>query len=122
LRRSLCGCGMVVLSSGFVAACGSSNGAAKASSPPASSTCRQVSAVLSDGPDPDADPVGYAFAQIIPLRQIKVVSDQPLQQAIDGLATAYQQFYADDGVGSAAKHAVSQASDRVNALCPGAAS
>src|SRR5580658_9784510 len=32
--------------------------------------CRQVSAVLADGPDPDSDPVGYAEAQILPLRQV----------------------------------------------------
>ena len=32
-------------------------------------TCQRVSAVLSNGPDPDADPVGYAEAQVLPLRQ-----------------------------------------------------
>jgi hypothetical protein len=79
-----------------------------------------VSAVLSDGPDPGADPVGYAFAQILPLRQIHT-SDRTLHAAIDDLATAYQEFYSSNGDKAAAK-AVSKASDKVNAICPGAAS
>jgi hypothetical protein len=79
-----------------------------------------VSAVLSDGPDPGADPVGYAFAQILPLRQIQT-SDSALHAAIDELATAYQEFYSSNGDKVAAK-AVSKASDKVNAICPGAAS
>jgi hypothetical protein len=77
-----------------------------------------VSAVLSDGPDPGADPVGYAFAQILPLRQIKT-SDQTLRNAIDNLASAYEQFYKANGVGQPASHAVSQSAARINALCPG---
>ncbi len=36
-------------------------------------TCKQVEAVLSDGPDPEADPVGYAQAQILPLREIHTI-------------------------------------------------
>jgi hypothetical protein len=79
-----------------------------------------VSAVLSDGPDPGADPVGYAFAQVLPLRQLHT-SDSSLQTAIDDLATAYQDFYSSKGDKAAAK-AVSKASDEVNAICPGAAS
>jgi hypothetical protein len=79
-----------------------------------------VSAVLSDGPDPGADPVGYAEAQVLPLRQIHA-PDKRLQAAIDHLASAYQQFFSSDGAATA-KQAVSQASRRVDALCPGAAS
>jgi hypothetical protein len=85
-------------------------------------TCQAVTAVLTDGPDPDADPVGYALAQVRPLRQIKPTSDQPLQTAIDQLASAYPQFYAAHGVGASVKRAVTRASDRLDALCPGAAS
>ena len=76
--------------------------------------------MLSDGPDPGADPVGYAFAQILPLRQIHT-SDSALQAAIDDLAGAYQEFYGSNGDKVAAK-AVTTASDKVNAICPGAAS
>jgi hypothetical protein len=59
-----------------------------------------VSAVLSDGPDPTADPVGYAEAQIVPLRAVRT-DDVSLRQVLGQLADAYQQEYA---------------------ICPGAAS
>ncbi len=84
------------------------------------STCQQLSAVLSDGPDPGADPVGYALAQILPLRRLHS-SDGALQTAIDGLATAYQDFTTAKGGKEAAK-AVRKASEKVDAICPGAAS
>jgi hypothetical protein len=84
-------------------------------------TCQQVSAVLSDGPDSDADPVGYAEAQIIPLRRINA-PDQALRSIISQLATAYQQFFASNGKSSNAKEAVAVASKKLNSLCPGAAS
>jgi hypothetical protein len=84
-------------------------------------TCTQVSAVLSDGPDPVADPVGYAEAQILPLDQIRT-SDAQLRAAISKLAGAYRSFFATNGSSSAAKVAVATASKQINALCPGAAS
>jgi hypothetical protein len=83
-------------------------------------TCQRVSAVLSDGPDPDADPVGYAEAQIRPLRQIST-SDQALRTDIGQLANAYQEFYVSSGT-SQAKEAVAVASKKVNSICPGATS
>jgi hypothetical protein len=103
-------------------ACGSSSpAAAHASAATIASSCQHVSAVLSDGPDPDADPVGYAEAQILPLRQISV-PDQALRGAIDQLADAYQQFFASKGKSSNAKEAVAVASKALNSICPGAAS
>jgi len=75
--------------------------------------------VLSDGPDPGADPVGYAEAQVLPLRDIHT-SDKALGTAIGDLASAYEQLFTTNGA-TAAKHAVSEASDKVNAICPGAA-
>ena len=77
--------------------------------------------MLSDGPDPDADPVGYAEAQILPLGQIRT-ADAPLRAAIGRLARAYQEFFASNGTSGAAKLAVATASKQVNAFCPGAAS
>jgi hypothetical protein len=108
-----------------LAACGSSgHPAAAAKSSQAASTitttCQQVSAVLSDGPDPDADPVGYAEAQFGPLRQLHV-QDAALQDAITGLANAYQKFFSTSG-SSTAKEAVAVASSKINSICPGAAS
>jgi hypothetical protein len=101
-------------------ACGSSARSA-AQAAPAQSTCQQVSAVLSDGPDPDADPVGYAEAQIRPLRHIST-PDQALRAAIGQLAGAYQEFYASNGTSSKAKEAIAVASKKIDSICPGAAS
>jgi hypothetical protein len=84
-------------------------------------TCTKVSAVLSDGPDPDADPVGYAEAQILPLGQIRT-SDAQLGAAIGKLASAYRTFFDSNGSSGAAKLAVASASKRINSFCPGAAS
>jgi hypothetical protein len=103
----------------LVGACSSST--AHASAPATESTCQQVSAVLSDGPDPDADPVGYAEAQILPLRQIKA-PDQALHAAITQLADAYQRFFSSDGKSTNAKESVVVASNKLNSICPGAAS
>jgi hypothetical protein len=99
----------------------SSSAAAQASAPVLLSSCQQVSAVLSDGPDPDADPVGYAEAQILPLRHISV-TNSVLHVAIDQLAGAYQEFFASNGKSSNAKEAVAVASKKLNSICPGAAS
>jgi outer membrane murein-binding lipoprotein Lpp len=86
----------------------------------ASGACTQVSAALSDGPDPDADPIGHAQAQILPLRQISTTNDQ-LRSDIDGLAAAYQALVTTNN-SAAAKQEVSRASNKVDKLCPGATS
>ena len=77
--------------------------------------------MLSNGPDPDAAPVGYAEAQILPLRRISA-PDQALHVAITQLAGAYQQFFASDGKSSDAKESVAVASKKLDSICPGAAS
>src|SRR5262249_62202364 len=74
--------------------------ATAAAAPAAESACQQVGDALSDGPDPDADPVGYAEAQIQPLRQIHAASPA-LAQAITTLAGAYSSYYAANGTGPA---------------------
>jgi hypothetical protein len=81
--------------------------------------CTQLSAVLSDGPDPDADPVGHAEAQILPLGQFHA-PDKALAVAVSQLAAAYRQFFDSNGTG-AAKKAVAAASKKINSFCPGAA-
>ena len=91
------------------------------SSAAVSATCNQVSAVLSDGPDPGADPVGYAEAQVLPLSQIRT-TDPQLRAAIGGLSSAYQAFYASNGNSSSAKLAVAAAGKRIDSFCPGATS
>jgi hypothetical protein len=103
----------------LLAACGSSSAPSASSRAEVKQTCRQVEAALSDGPDPEADPVGYAQAQILPLRQIRT-SDGMLRQAIDMLASAYAAFSSSHGA-SHAKRAVTSASKAINVICPGVA-
>jgi hypothetical protein len=99
----------------------SASGSQHVSTAAVRATCSQVSAVLSDGPDPSADPVGYAEAQILPLSQIRT-SDSQLRAAISKLAGAYRAFFASNGTSGSAKLAVAAASKRIDAICPGAAS
>jgi len=104
----------------FLAACSTGPGRASAA-PAASAACVQISAALSDGPDPGADPVGYAEAQIKPLRAIRT-GDTALRAAVSRLASAYAAVYDSDGKSPAAGGAVKAASRKVNSICPGAAS
>src|SRR5580704_7962900 len=55
--------------------------------------CTAVADVLSDGPTLTADPVGYAEAQVLPLRQLKL-SDPTLRRAVQQLDSAYAAFSA----------------------------
>lgn len=98
-------------------ACGSSSASAAATK----KACDQIGAVLSDGPDPDTDPAGYAEAQILPLSQIHA-PDQRLRNALRQLDTAYRQMFASNGASADATRAVAAASKQVNRICPGAAS
>jgi len=85
----------------------------------AESACQQVSAVLTNGPDPGADPVGYAQAQILALRQVHT-SDSKIQQAIDGLASAYNGYATTDGKNKAATAVANAAVATINKVCPDA--
>jgi hypothetical protein len=133
LRRAA-GAAPLLLSVLLAGACSSSPHATASASPasasPASAssakattqaTCEQIGAVLSDGPDPDADPVGYAQAQVLPLRHVTVAS-QTLRTVVGQLADAYQQFYSSNGKSTDAKEAVAVATKKLNSICPGAAS
>ena len=80
-----------------------------------------MSDVLANGPDPDADPVGYAEAQVLPLAQLHL-SDTALAQSVQRLDSAYKAFSATNGAkGSAAAIKVSVAQKALNAICPNAA-
>ncbi len=103
--------------SGGSAAASGASGASVATS--AKATCQQVSAVLTNGPDPGADPVGYAEAQILPLRQVRT-SDAALSKAIGGLADAYSGYSAANGTSKTATATLTAAINRINSLCPGA--
>jgi hypothetical protein len=105
-----------------IAGCGSSSSTAATSAVLGTTVqqdCTAVGDVLSDGPDPDADSAGYAQAQILPLRQLKV-GDATLQHDVLNLAAAYQAVTA--GGGATAAAAVTKAQKAVNSICPEAAS
>jgi hypothetical protein len=74
---------------------------------------------LSDGPDPQADPVGYAEAQVGPLDQL-TIGNRALRNAVHELAAADDAFYLGDGHRHTAALVATAVSD-VNSLCPGAA-
>jgi hypothetical protein len=111
-----------LLVAGVLAAASLALSAGGSSAPSSSthSTCVKVAAVLSDGPDQGADPVGYAEAQIVPLRQVHT-SNTTLKGAIDTLSGAYQQYYTTNGA-SSAKRALKNASAALNRICPGVVS
>jgi hypothetical protein len=111
---------LAIAAATLLTACGSSSKTMSSSAEVEKETCQQVEAVLSDGPEPEADPVGHAQAQILPLRQIST-SDEKLHQAIDTLASAYQAFSSSNGA-SQAKSAVTTASKTIDTICPGATS
>lgn len=78
-------------------------------------TCQQVAAVLSDGPAAGADPVGYAEAQVLPLKRIKA-ADEPLAHAISSLAAAYSAYF--HGPSAATAGALKHAAKKLTTLCP----
>ena len=77
--------------------------------------------VLADGPDPGADPVGYAEAQVVPLRKL-TISDATLHRAVLTLAGAYETFSTSStSTRAASSAAVTKAENEVNKICPQAA-
>lgn len=70
--------------------------------------------VLSDGPDADTDPVGYAQAQVKPLKDL-AIADPTLQKAVLQLDSAYKARSEGDTRGAA--H-VAAAEKTLHAACP----
>lgn len=106
-----------------VAACGSASSQSSSISlgTAVQQDCTAVSDVLSDGPDDGADPVGYAEAQVLPLRQL-TIGDATLHRAVLSLATAYEEFSTSTGpTRAAAALVVAKAENEVNKICPQAA-
>ena len=118
--------GLALVASGLLAlsavtACGSSSRSSANAGSNITQDCTAVSDVLSDGPDPDADSVGYAQAQVLPLRQLKI-SEANLRTAVKNLDDAYQQFSSSTGTAQAAAAVkVSSAQTALNNICPGVA-
>jgi hypothetical protein len=97
-----------------------SGGAAAAAKTP-SALCQQILAVLSDGPDSGADPVGYALSQIMPLQAIHS-SDTSVMHTVSQLVSADQAFYNSNGTDKSAATAIKKADASLNKACPGVAS
>lgn len=83
--------------------------------------CTSVADALANGPDPDADPLGYAQAQVLPLRHL-TIGDAALHQAVLTLAGAYETFTTStSSTRAASTAAVTKAENEVNKICPQAA-
>jgi hypothetical protein len=107
----------------LAAGCGSSSGGGAAADPtvvPTPPVCTELGGILGNGPDPDADPIGYAEAQIGPLAGVHTTNGA-LQRAVTTLDRAFRHEFAAKA-SPASKLEVRAAQRQVNALCPGAAS
>ncbi len=105
----------------LVAACGSGGGgggAAQATAPAA--LCQQILGVLSDGPDPAADPVGYALSQIKQLSEIRS-SDTSVIDTLHTLVAADRALVSSNGVDHAASRTIARSHRALNVVCPGVA-
>lgn len=65
--------------------------------------------------------MGYAEAQVLPLRQLKI-TDPALRHAVLDLAAAYQAYAnSTTAVATGDKQRVTKAENALNRICPGAA-
>jgi hypothetical protein len=104
-----------------VSACGSTSHSATLLGSKIQQDCTTVSDVLANGPDPDADTIGYAQAQVLPLEQLRI-SEPNLQAAVKNLAAAYKAYSFSTGTAQdQAAVQTSKAETALNAICPGAA-
>ena len=101
----------------LLAACGSSSKPALTSAQVKKQTCKQVEAVLSDGPEPEADPVRGARRRSCRCGR-SAPTDAKLAGAIGTLASAYKAFSESNGA-SAPKAAVNSATKKIKTLYPG---
>jgi hypothetical protein len=95
-------------------------GATSHSTAPAA-LCKKLHGIFSDGPDPDADPVGYALSQIKPLSAVHT-SDHAASTVLTKLVAADRALYTSNGSDPAAKEEIKKADAQVNKSCPGVAS
>jgi hypothetical protein len=99
----------------------SGGGGAEAAAKVPTSLCQQIGGVLSDGPDSDADPVGAALSQILPLQGIRS-SDTPVIHTVSKLVSADQAFYHSNGTDKTAATSIEKTEASLNQACPGVAS
>ena len=105
----------------LLVACGSSSSSSASSQAQPPATFRQeVLAALSNGPDPDADPVGHASSQIAPLGQIGT-SDHAVAQRLSRLIAADRALVISNGSDHAATKSIAKDDPGFNKVCPGVA-
>jgi len=101
--------------------CGGNSPANASATSATQRACTNVTNVLANGPDPDADSVGYAEAQVLPLSQLSI-SKGSLHKAVARLDMAYREFSSNNGADSATYAVrVSAAEKALNKICPNAA-
>jgi hypothetical protein len=100
-------------------ACRSGGGGQAAAAPLA--LCQKLFGDFANGPDSDADPVGYALSQIKPLSEIHT-SDDAVSAPLTKLISADRALVDSDGSDHAAKTAIAKADKVLNTACPGVAS
>ena len=84
------------------------------------SVCEKLNAVFSDGPDPDADPVGYALSQILPLGDVHT-TDRTVRTDLTKLIAADRALVQSNGKDHTAKAGIKKDDHLVNEACPGVA-
>ena len=84
-----------------------------------SAACAEISATLSDGPDPGVDPVGYAQAQVRPLDDLRIVAT-PLARDVKALDQAFRLVVIERGAPTS-RRAETAAVRALDAMCPRAA-
>ncbi len=107
--------GVIGLLATSLAACAA--GTSQPSAASATASCTQISATLSDGPDPGSDLVGYAEAQVKPLRALPL-ADARLRPVVDRLADAYAAVFASNDTSAAASRRLTAAVAALNKTCP----
>jgi hypothetical protein len=108
----------VVVAVPLWAGCSSSPSGKTALAPTA--TCQKILAVLSDGPEPGADPVGYALSQILPLGKIHT-SDQSVRATLTNLIAADRKLVSSNGKDKTATATIRKDDAALNVACPGVA-
>jgi hypothetical protein len=119
-RRRRLSLASVAVAVPLLAACsssGSGGGAAAAKAP--APFCSKLLAVLSDGPDPGADPVGYALSQIEPLGGIHDGGSR--QATVTSLIAADKDLVSSEGRDPAAAATIKGDYKTLNDACPGVA-
>ncbi len=118
--RAMVATAALVVATGLVSVTGTISASAATTKHGPARQCTAVADVLANGPTAHVDPVGYAEAQVLPLRQLKL-SDPTLRRAVRQLDSAYAAVNASNG-SHKAKTAAKAAAARVDAICPTAAS